>query len=247
VDSVRLPKQAYFLHRVIQNEQPDIHIIGHWNYPTNTTKTVYVAANHCQAVELFVNGKSKGTVDQPQTGYIFAFPDIAFEPGMIKAEGQSNHERVCSHAIATAGAAKSLKLTAHTGPKGLQADGADVVLVDLEVVDAQGQRCPTDEARVDFKVDGPAIWRGGYNSGKTNSVNHLYLDTECGINRVALRSTLTRGTITLTATRAGLAPANVRIESKPVKIEAGLMREMPQTLAGPAATKNVAAGIKQRN
>ena len=51
---------------------------------------------------------------------------------------------------------------------------------------------------------GPAIWRGGYNSGNTNSVNNLYLDTECGINRVAIRSTLTPGTITLTATRDGL-------------------------------------------
>ena len=73
----------------------------------------------------------------------------------------------------------------------MQADGSDVVFFDVEVVDAQGRRCPTDEARVDFKVDGPAIWRGGYNSGIPNSVNNLYLDTECGINRVAIRSTLT--------------------------------------------------------
>jgi len=92
----------------------------------------------------------------------------------------------------------------------------------VEVVDAQGRRCPTDEARVDFQVDGPAIWRGGYNSGKTSSVNNLYLDTECGINRVAIRSTLTPGTITLTATRDGLEPATAPIESKPVNIAGGL-------------------------
>ena len=77
---------------------------------------------------------------------------------------------------------------------------------------------------MDFKVTGPAIWRGGYDSGKTNSVNNLYLDTECGINRVAIRSTLTPGTITLTATREGLEPATVNIESKPVEIIGGLMQ-----------------------
>jgi beta-galactosidase len=33
VDAVRLPKEIYFAHRVMQNEQPDIHILGHWTYP----------------------------------------------------------------------------------------------------------------------------------------------------------------------------------------------------------------------
>jgi beta-galactosidase len=67
-----------------------------------------------------------------------------------------------------------------------------VALVDFEVVDAQGRRCPTDEARVDFDITGPAIWRGGFNSAKLNTTNNRFLDTECGINRVAIRSTLER-------------------------------------------------------
>jgi beta-galactosidase len=49
VDSVRLPKQAYYVYRVMQNSAPDLHIIGHWNYPPNTVKTIYVAANHCDS------------------------------------------------------------------------------------------------------------------------------------------------------------------------------------------------------
>ena len=80
VDSVRLPKQAYFVYRVMQNSAPDIHIIGHWTYPANTVKTIYVAANHCDAVELFVNGKSLGKSSTPRNGYIFEFPQGKFEP-----------------------------------------------------------------------------------------------------------------------------------------------------------------------
>jgi beta-galactosidase len=229
VDSVRIPKQAYYVYRVMQNDAPDIHIIGHWTYPTNTVKTIYVAANHCDSVELFVNGKSVGKSTTPRNGYIFEFPQIAFAPGKISAVATANGKTVAKDEIETTGDAKAIKLTPHTDPNGLQADGSDVVFYDVEVVDAQGRRCPTDEARVDFKVEGPAIWRGGYNSGIPHSVNNPYLDTECGINRVAVRSTLTPGTITLTATRDGLAPATVKVESKPVQITGGLMSAGQET------------------
>jgi beta-galactosidase len=124
------------------------------------------------------------------------------------------------------------------------ADGEDIALIDVEVVDAKGERCPTDDARVDFtwsstgrtiSATGPAIWRGGYNSGKTNSTNNLYLNTEDGINRVAMRSTLMPGSIRLTATRAGLQPATINFDTKPVTITDGLSREVPATLSPVAA------------
>ncbi|HYM93881.1 MAG TPA: beta-galactosidase, partial [Chitinophagaceae bacterium] len=125
---------------------------------------------------------------------------------------------------------KSIKLTVHTGLQGLQADGSDATFIDFEVVDAKGRRCPTDEGRVDFAITGAAIWRGGFNAGKLNSTNNFYLDTECGINRVAIRSTLTPGMIRVTATRKGLTAATVKIVSKPVKIKDGLMLTQPQEL-----------------
>jgi beta-galactosidase len=228
VDSVRLPKQAYYVYRVMQNPAPDVHIIGHWTYPANMLKTINVAANHCDSVELFVNGKFQGAVKSPKNGHIFAFPEIKFAAGRISAVAKTNDKIVAQHEIQTAGEAKALKLTPHVGPDGLQADGSGVAFFDVEVVDAQAFRCPTDEARVDFKVEGPAVWRGGYNSGKVGSVNNLWLDTECGINRVAIRSTLTAGTITLTATRPGLQPAKIQIESRTVATLNGLLRELIQ-------------------
>jgi beta-galactosidase len=142
---------------------------------------------------------------------------------VAKSAGQS----VAEDEIQTAGEAKAIKLTAHTGPNGFLADGSDVVFYDVEVVDSQGRRCPTDDARIDFKVDGPAVWRGGYNSGLLHSVNNLYLNTECGINRVSIRSTLQPGAITLTATRDGLAPATLVVQSKPVAIHDGLIEMAP--------------------
>ena len=232
VDGVRLPKEIFFATRVMQSATPDLHIIGHWTYPANTKKTVYVVASICDSVELFLNGKSIGVNKTPDSGYIYAFPNVAFAPGTLKAVATKGGKVVAQEELKTVGEPKAIKLTVHTGPTGLQADGADVALIDFEVVDADGNRCPTDEARVDFAVGGPVIWRGGFCSDKLNTTNNLYLDTECGINRVAIRSTTTAGTITLTATRAGLAPATVQIPSHAVEITDCLSKQMPPTYPG---------------
>jgi len=256
VDAVRLPKQIYFAHRVMQNERPDIHILGHWSYPAGadakkTVKTIYVIAN-TQTVELLVNGKSAGVNShaesvelpaggraggirsQPVSEFIFAFPNVEFAPGSLKAIGRNDGKQVAQMELTTAGPPAQIKLTPITGPQGLQADGQDAALIDVEVVDAKGQRCPTDDDKVDFTMDGPGIWRGGYNSGKVDSTNNLYLNTECGINRVSLRSTLAAGTITVTASRPGLKPAQIKLVSKPVRITDGVTTVTQQHMRGPA-------------
>jgi beta-galactosidase len=233
VDAVRLPKEIYFAERVMQNEQPDIHIIGHWTYPAGTTKTMNVVANNVDGVELFVNDISKGKITTPRNGYLYAFPNIALSPGAIKAVGYKAGVAVTQQELKTAGAPAAIKLTLHTAPGGMHADGEDAALIDFEVVDSTGLRCPTDDARVDFTCTGPGIWRGGYNSGKTNSTNNLYLNDECGINRVSVRSTLTPGTITVTASRTGLKSDTVTIDSAPVTITNGLSDWVPPQLPAP--------------
>jgi len=238
LDAVRLPKQIYFAYRVIQNPQPDLHMIGHWSYPADrkTVKTIYVIAN-TESVELIVNGKSAGVNSKPNDQWIFAFANVEFAPGTLKAIGRNGTKVAAQMELATAGAPAAIKLTPILGPNGLQADGEDVALIDFEVVDARGQRCPADDARVDFTCTGPGIWRGGYNSGKTDSTNNLYLNTELGINRVAVRSTLAAGTITVTAKRDGLKPAQIQLLSKPIKVSNGISTFMRERLPAAANAK----------
>ena len=268
LDAVRLPKEIYFAHRVMQGDDPDLHILGHWSYPLEqpaspeepavagrpaapgrppmpdlpaisaqpahkTVKTVYVVAN-TEQVELFVNGASLGVNSNPENGFVFAFKDVEFVPGTLKAVGRNAARMVASQELTTAGPPAAIKLTPTVGPRGLQADGQDAAFIDFEVVDAKGQRCPTDDARVDFTFSGPGIWRGGYNSGKIDSTNNLYLNTECGINRVHVRSTLSAGTITVTASRDGLKPAKIQIVTRPVDLRDGLSTLDPPLLPGPA-------------
>ncbi len=215
VDAVRLPKEIYFAHRVMQNTQPDLHILGHWTYPTKTVKTIYIISN-AESVELFLNGRSLGKSTQRTSGVIFSFSAIEFAPGTLKAVGSIRNRAVAEQTLTTTDTPAAIRLTPTLNPAGWQADGEDIALLDVEVIDAEGRRVPTDDARVDFTCTGPAIWRGGYNSGKLDSTNNLYLNTECGINRVAVRSTLTPGAITITASRPGLKPATLQLNTRPL-------------------------------
>jgi len=225
VDAVRLPKEAYWALQATWDDEDRVHLIGHWSYPAGTVKPMYAVAKADQA-ELFVNGKSLGE-GQRSLNTLFTWPNVAFESGEIKVVAYRDGAQIASQVKQTAGEPAAIRLTPMTAPGGWLADGSDIALVDFEVVDAAGRRCPTDQARVDFEVSGPGIWRGGYNSGTEDSINHLYLDTECGINRVSIRSTLQAGEVVLTARREGLEPATLRLSSKPIEMQGGIVKTLP--------------------
>ena len=71
------------------------------------------------------------------------------------------------------------------------ADGADMALIQVEVVDKDGKRCPLDNRTVQFTLNGHAEWRGGIAQGENNHILDTNLPVECGINRALIRSTTT--------------------------------------------------------
>jgi beta-galactosidase len=127
----------------------------------------------------------------------------------------------------TAGAPVALRVTAITAPGGLRADGSDIALFDVEAVDARGERCPTVETRVDFTTKGPGVWRGGYNSGKIDSINNRYLDLEAGIARVSVRATRSPGVISVRATSPGLRTGEASVTASAFGAEEGTSMLMP--------------------
>ena len=225
VDGVRLPKEAYFVCRTMFRDDPQVDIIGHWTYPASTRKTVYVTSN-CEDVELFLNGKSLGHARAPDR-YLFTFADIAWEPGEIRAIGNRNGKPAAVQTKHTVGPPVALRLTPILGPKGFLGDGSDVALIDVEAVDQKGERCPTFQQRVDFGLSGPGVWRGGYNSGKTNSINNPFLVLECGVNRVAVRSTPVPGSIILNARCGELKSASLTLISQSLPVKDGCLAQLP--------------------
>ena len=225
VDGVRLPKEAYYVCSVLYRGDPQVHIIGHWSYPPGTQKDVFVASN-ADSVELELNGRSLGMGTRSHQ-FLFTFPKVKWEPGQLRAIARIRSSVVASQTLRTAGKPVSLRLTAITAPGGFRADGSDVALLDVEAIDESGERCPTFEGRVDFSTQGPALWRGGYNSGKIDSINATHLNLECGINRVSLRSRRTAGRVIVTAQAAGLKPATIALEVQPFDAKDGASPSRP--------------------
>lgn len=230
VDGVRLPKDGWYAHKVMWDSWVDVdrlagHIIGHWNYNDTTVKDVYVVST-AEEVELFLNGKSVGKGEQ-SSRFLFTFANVTWQPGTIRAVGRLDARESLLDTKMTAGEPASIRLTPHTGPSGFVADGADIAVVDVEVVDAEGQRNPIALNIIDFALSGEASWRGGIAQCADNCILSTTLPVENGINRVMLRSTTRAGQVTLTATSDGLKPATISLNTKPFASKGGLSTVIP--------------------
>ena len=218
-DAMRIPKDAFFVHQVmwdgwVEPEKERTYIVGHWNYESGTQKPVYVVST-ADSVELFLNGKSLGKGKQSYR-YLFTFDSVTFEPGVLEAVGSDGSR----FKLETVGEPYQLKLTAIENPEGTKADGADMVLFQVEVVDKQGRRCPLDNRMIHFELNGEGQWIGGIATGRDdNFVGAMSLPVECGVNRVLVRSTVNAGDINLSAYADGVKPAYLSVKSEIVDKE----------------------------
>jgi hypothetical protein len=231
VDALRIKKENFYADQVMWDgwvvpEKHGIHIIGHWNYEPGVKKDVYVVSTS-DKVELKVNGKSLG-YGLKSDGFLFTFKNVEWKPGTISAVGYDvNNKQVCTTAINTVGAPVALRLKLVNRPTDFLANGHDIALVEAEVVDAKGNRCPTALNMVNYTVNGPAEWRGGMARGPENYILAKSFPVEGGVNRFMIRSTTQPGTITIKATADGLKEATLTLTSKPFAVENGLSKILP--------------------
>ena len=252
-DAMRIPKDAFFAHQVmwdgwVSPENDRTYIIGHWNYEPGTVKPVYVVSTGDE-VELFVNDKSLGKGKRSYQ-WLFTFDSVRYEPGTLKAVSYKRNSKTnvapsgaergaSSYSIETAGEPYQLKLTAIENPQGFKADGADMALVQVEVLDKQGRRCPLANPMVHFALWGEGRWIGGIGTRNNadylkesekkdpnlldsankkntsdNYVGAMSLPVECGVNRILVRSTTHPGTISLSVTADGLRPAYLTLKTQ---------------------------------
>ncbi len=100
VDGSRLPKEVYYGLQVAHNVNPQVYIVGHWNYAPGTVKPVYVASNTASVklqtydttgtlIKDYGTGTLvalPGTVGPDSTNhYVFVFNNVTWQPGSIKA------------------------------------------------------------------------------------------------------------------------------------------------------------------
>ena len=222
VDAMRLPKDAFFAHQVmwtgwVEDEKPMTYIVGHWNYEEGTSGLRKYVVSNADEVELFLNGKSLGKGTRSYN-YLFTFENLTWEFGELVAVGRKDGHEVSRYKLETIGWPAELHLTAIGNPLGFKADGQDVALVDIEVTDAAGRRCPLDNRMLHISVEGQGEYLGGIASQKGRNDNFVLSDSlpvECGINRIMVRSTTEAGDIRITVSAEGLPDATLTLTTTP--------------------------------
>lgn len=223
VDAMRIEKDAFYAHQVMWQSWVDVqhcasHILGHWNYQDGTVKDMHVISTS-PVVELFVNGSSVGRSTVAKHSFVHTFPNVKWVKGEVKAVGYAADgvtvESECVHQ--TAGEPHELRLSLMQNPDGgMRADGADLAIVQVEVVDKEGRRCPLDNRYVRWHLEGEGEWRGGIGKSPDgdNYIMSSVLPVEAGVARVLVRSTTHPGTISLSASALNLPTAVLSWETK---------------------------------
>ncbi len=176
VDMAGFPKDAFYFYQSQWTSKPVLHVLPHWNWNGREGQLIPVIAfTNCQAVELFLNGRSLGekrlefprqgtsggwnTYARPQvlptTSDLHLTWDVPYAPGVLRAVGK-REGRDCSVAeVKTAGAPASIRLSVDRDT--IAALPSDLAHVKVEVLDAAGVLVPTADTRMRFTVDGGRV------------------------------------------------------------------------------------------
>jgi beta-galactosidase len=185
---------------------------------------------NAEEVELFLNEKSLGTQKLHPDATPITY-QIPFEPGTLHALARTNGKIVAEDNLRTAGKPARLilstglaaaQLTNHLPHEALPAVTPawnDVIYATATLVDANGTVIPDSNASIHFTAAGPGSIIAVDNGNLLDHDPFQATDRKLYDGRAIaiLRATAPTGTITLTATTEGAAPATIKISAVPSK------------------------------
>ena len=237
IDRCGFPKDAYYLYQSIWTEMPMVHIFPHWNWHGREGQIIPVICyTNCEAVELFLNGKSFGekrhqfprqgkticgnwTTYNPKehatTSDLHLSWDVPYEPGIIKAVGKNKGKVVYTSEMKTAGEPAEIRMS--TDKKLIKLNNNDVAHLKVEIVDKEGNIVPTADNLVVFTIQGQGKLFGvdngdpmDHNSFRLNNRKAFH-----GLCLAILQAKGKAGKIKITARSEKLSECVIEIDSKP--------------------------------
>jgi len=205
LDLCGFPKDNYYYYRAWwRPEQPLVHLLPHWTWPGREGQPIEVWAHgNCAEIELLLNGKSLGRKPMPRNRHLAW--QVPYAPGRIEARGYDKGGKlVARDQRSTAGAPKRLSLTSDRVR--LTADGVDLAMLRVEVLDAAGIPVPTAAVPVTFAVQGEGVLIGVGNGDPTSVEpdRATHRTTFNGLAQAILRAGNSPGQLQVTASAPGL-------------------------------------------
>ncbi len=205
IDIAGFPKDTFWYYKAWWSGKPVVHLLPHWNWSSGPIKVW--AHSNADSVELFLNGKSLGSQNVPRLGHVEW--DVPYVPGVLEARGTWSGKVAATDRIETTGPPAGLRLK--TNRSRLAADGEDVAVVQVEVVDSKGTLVPTAANDIQFEIEG-AGRNGGVGNGDPSDHDPDKAGHRRSFNGLCMtlvQSNGRQGRIVLRATSPGLKGANL--------------------------------------
>jgi beta-galactosidase len=217
IDTCGFPKDTFYYYQSWWTAKPVLHVFPHWNWPGMEGEEIAVwVYSNLDRVELFLNGESLGAHEMQKDSHLAWV--VKYAPGTIEARGFKGDKLVMTAKRETTGVPARLVMTADR--QELSADGEDVAMFSVEVRDAQDRIVPITVNDVTFRISGEGRLIGVGNGDPTDHASDKGASRKAfsGLCMAVVQSTKTTGSLSVEATSPGLAPANVTIAAKTVKL-----------------------------
>jgi beta-galactosidase len=221
VDMCGFPKDNFYYYKAWWGSEPVLHLLPHWNWDQREGEPVSVwVHSNLDSVELFLNGKSQGSQKvKPLTHLEWK---VKYEPGVLEARGTKDGKIVLTEKRETTGEPASILLTADRIE--IDADGEDVAILRVEVMDKEGHPVPTADNLINFKVTGEGrligVGNGDPNCQESDKEPRRSLFN--GLAQVIVQANRTPGTINVEAYTEDWPPpkltAHVTISTKKAEL-----------------------------
>ena len=210
MDTCGFPKDNFYYYQAWWGDAPVLHLFPHWSWTGREGEEIEVwCHSNLERVELFLNGRSLGAQDVHRDSHLMW--KVPFAPGTLEARGSRGGAVVLTDTRETTGAAARLVATADRDT--VAADGEDVAVVTVRVVDAAGREVPAASDAVSFQVSGSGTLLGVGNGNPSShepdkaAARHAFNGRCVAIVQAGTQS----GEIRVDATAPGLAPATAVI------------------------------------
>ncbi len=203
---------------------PMVHIFPYWDFSLGQTVDVRICSN-APTVELFVNGVSQGTyeIDHEKGTKLLGHWKVPYVPGEITAvaydENGAEIARESEHSFGD-----PTKIVLKPESTTLQADGTDLIFVEIEMEDKDGYPVRNATNRVHVTVEGAGRLVGLDNGDSTDFDNYKATSRRLFSGKlVAVIAAKTEpGEIVVKASSVGLPEANVVLCAKACEVPVGV-------------------------
>ncbi|WP_404455174.1 DUF4982 domain-containing protein [Virgibacillus necropolis] len=222
IDTATFKKDSYYIYQAAWTDykkKPMVHILPYWDFNEGQMIDVRVCSN-APKIELQLNGSQIGThdIDHKHGTELVGWWKVPYEQGVLKAIAyDENGEVIATNVRKSFGDAKKVRL--HADKKKLTADGTDLLFVEINMEDENGNPVENANNRVSVNVTGEGRLIGLDNGDSTD------YDQYKGISRrlfsgklmAVIGSTLEPGSVQIEVISEGLEGQKVEVESVPVK------------------------------